>query len=405
VVPQLAITTDTVPGGFVGLAYSQALAATGGTPPYSWSAVSAGGLSVSSDGTISGTPTVAGPVRLNVNVSDAASRLATKAITVNVAAGVAITTTSLPGGTVGTAYSATVQVTGGQSPYVLKISSGNIPTGLTFSSAGLLAGQPTAAGSFTFTVQADDANLINTTRTYTVVIALPSTPRLTVTSSLTTPGPTQQTNIGVTLSGTFPVTITGRLVLTFAPDTVNGADDASIQFASGGRVASFTVPAGSTQATFSLPNLGLQLGSTAGTITITMDQVRANGQDITPSPAPVITIRIPRTGPTITSVTATRRADGFDVTISGFSPSRDMTTGAFHFNAVSGQTLGTTDLTVQLSTLFAAWYNSAASAPYGSLFTMVMPFNTGGASTAIASVSVTLTNSTGSSNTVTATLP
>src|SRR6202042_1601723 len=56
-------TASVLPGGTAGAAYSQTLAATGGVPPYIWS-VSAGapppGLSLSSAGVLSGTPSSGG---------------------------------------------------------------------------------------------------------------------------------------------------------------------------------------------------------------------------------------------------------------------------------------------------------------------------------------------------------
>ena len=59
VVEPLVITTNALPDGTVGTPYSTALGATGGTPPYSWSLVGGslpGGLSLATNGTISGTP-------------------------------------------------------------------------------------------------------------------------------------------------------------------------------------------------------------------------------------------------------------------------------------------------------------------------------------------------------------
>jgi len=59
---------------------------------------------------------------------------------------------SLASGTVGTAYSQQFTATG--SPTITwSVTSGTLPTGLTFSSSGLLSGTPTAtaSGSITFT--------------------------------------------------------------------------------------------------------------------------------------------------------------------------------------------------------------------------------------------------------------
>ena len=80
----LTITTDSpLPQGTVANAYSQTLAASGGTPPYTWS-FSAGSLPSgllyrnASSGAISGTPTTVGNPTFTVRVADSASGVATK---------------------------------------------------------------------------------------------------------------------------------------------------------------------------------------------------------------------------------------------------------------------------------------------------------------------------------------
>jgi hypothetical protein len=73
----LAITTTTLPGGTVGVAYSQSLTATGGTTPYTWSIVAGGlpaGLALNAGtGLISGTPTTPGTSPFTAQVVDSAS--------------------------------------------------------------------------------------------------------------------------------------------------------------------------------------------------------------------------------------------------------------------------------------------------------------------------------------------
>jgi hypothetical protein len=60
----LAVTTSLLPNGMVGSSYSATLAAGGGTPPYTWAVTSGGalpdGLTLSSAGAITGTPTSTG---------------------------------------------------------------------------------------------------------------------------------------------------------------------------------------------------------------------------------------------------------------------------------------------------------------------------------------------------------
>src|SRR5438876_494594 len=83
----LKVGTASLPNASQSVAYSQALTASGGTSPYSWS-VSSGtlptGLSLSSSGTLSGTPTVAGAFPFTVAVKDAASASASASLSINV---------------------------------------------------------------------------------------------------------------------------------------------------------------------------------------------------------------------------------------------------------------------------------------------------------------------------------
>lgn len=87
---------------------------------------------------------------------------------------VQITTTTLPTGYSGTAYSQTIQATGGTGALTFLVLSGAVPPGLTLSSSGTISGTPTAAGSFTFTVRAEDPNGNEADQPYTLAISLPT---------------------------------------------------------------------------------------------------------------------------------------------------------------------------------------------------------------------------------------
>jgi hypothetical protein len=87
----LSIVTSTMPSGTVGSAYSQTMAASGGTPPYSWSLVSGSGnlppgLSLSSGGLVSGSPTTAGTYNFTARVTDTVLVSAEKALSIAVSA-------------------------------------------------------------------------------------------------------------------------------------------------------------------------------------------------------------------------------------------------------------------------------------------------------------------------------
>lgn len=86
----LSVVTSSLPGGTVGASYSQTLTASGGTPGYSWSLLSGslpGGLSLSSGGTISGTPNAAGTFSFTVRVTDQVQATAQKALSIVVSSG------------------------------------------------------------------------------------------------------------------------------------------------------------------------------------------------------------------------------------------------------------------------------------------------------------------------------
>lgn len=75
-----------------------------------------------------------------------------------VASSVAITTTSLPNGTVKTAYSAVIEASGGCTPYKWAIASGALPAGVTAKVSSTttslnLAGAPTTAATYSFVAQ------------------------------------------------------------------------------------------------------------------------------------------------------------------------------------------------------------------------------------------------------------
>lgn len=87
----LSVTTTSLPNGTAGTAYSQSLAATGGTPPYTWGLVQGlgvlpAGLSLSSGGVISGTPTTAGTYNFTVQVTDSANATAQRALSIVIGA-------------------------------------------------------------------------------------------------------------------------------------------------------------------------------------------------------------------------------------------------------------------------------------------------------------------------------
>src|SRR5438477_6536771 len=199
-IPPLQVASSQLPGGTAGSAYSATLSASGGTSPYSWS-VSSGtlptGLSLSSAGTLSGTPTVAGSFPFTVAVKDAASGSASANLSINVVSvpPLQVTSSQLPGGTVGSAYSATLNASGGTSPYSWSLSSGTLPTGLSLSSSGTLSGTPTVAGAFPFTVAVKDAATGSASASLSINVVTAAAPSVSISSPAN----------GATVSGTTTV--------------------------------------------------------------------------------------------------------------------------------------------------------------------------------------------------------
>lgn len=160
IIPALAITTESLPDAIVGESYSHTLQATGGTPPYIWSwtlisGSSPPGLSLSSDGTISGTPLTATEGTFRAVVGDADSNTATRDLRISVLSRIVIETESLPDGDIGVFYSSGFAASGGQgSSLIWSITSGRLPEGLILDSGNIL-GTPTEAGTFDFTIKVE----------------------------------------------------------------------------------------------------------------------------------------------------------------------------------------------------------------------------------------------------------
>ena len=166
-----------------GAPFQHQLSAAGGSGPYAWSLRSGAlpaGLSLHpATGVIAGTPTVAGGFAFVVQATDAQAGWAQKGIAITVTApplpaGFEITTPSLPAGAVASPYQAQVAATGGATPYVWSLASGNLPAGLSLNAGtGAVTGTPTAAGTFSFTVAATDAQSRAAQRVFSIAVSPP----------------------------------------------------------------------------------------------------------------------------------------------------------------------------------------------------------------------------------------
>jgi hypothetical protein len=390
VVAPLVLSTATLAAGGVGKTYSQAMSVTGGTPPYSFTVESGAlptGLSLDpASGTVYGTPTATGSFIFGILLSDKGVQQVHRSFTIAITSPISITSGNL-GGTAGVAYSQTLTASGGTAPYTWSVASGNLPSGLTLnSSTGVISGTPQASGSFVITIGVKDANNIlgGQTVTITITAAAGTAPNATITLTPDTSSPAQQPQVGVTISSAYPADITGTLTLTFQSSV--GGDDQGVRFSNSTRTVSFTITAGSTQASAG----SLLTGTTAGTITLTAS-LQSGGSDITPTPAPSKTVVIATSAPVISSVALQASGASLTVIVTGYSTTRDMVSGLFHLAPQN-------DLTVQLGSAFSTWYGNPTSNATGSQFVLTQQFTVSqGAAASITAVTVTLTNTNGAS--------
>jgi hypothetical protein len=379
--------TSTLPGASLNQPYSQTLTATGGVQPVSWSLTGGNlptGLTLNpSTGAITGTPTVLGPTAFTVQALDSARQTATKSFSITVAPPVTISAADFTT-SVGAAVSQTVTAAGGVPPYafsVSPVSTGSLPGGLQIGAlTGVISGTPNATGIVTVTLRATDnegrtadASITITVNLLPLAIVIPGSP-----------GSGQQPGIGVSIPVPATGDISGTLGLAFA-SSVGGTDD-MVRFSGGSRSITFTITKGNTTA----PNTTVITGTVAGTITLTAS--------VPGSPDVIKTITIAPAVPVISSVALQQVTGGLNVVVTGYSNTREVSSGSFTFTVSSGSTLSQATIPVQLTTAYATWFNNTSSNTTGGLFTLIVPFSvTQGAATAVTKVSVTLTNGQGAS--------
>ena len=190
--PPLSISTTSLPSVSVNQTYSQTLQANGGTPSYAWTVVSGSlppGLSLGgSSGIISGAPSTTGKFAFTVRVSDRSWPQQTVSTSLSISVSnpiqIQISTPSLTGGMVGSSYSRTLAASGGTPAYAWSVAAGSLPTGLSLSSAGVIAGTPTASGSYTFTVAVHDSGNPALSQTAVETISIAPAPLKITTSAL-----------------------------------------------------------------------------------------------------------------------------------------------------------------------------------------------------------------------------
>ncbi len=294
----LGVTTQSLVTAEQGVPYFEQLAATGGTPPYTIWTISGGslppGLSLDpATGTIGGIPTEAGGnySQLRFCVTDSGGHQACSATSLglSVVGALTITTSSLPGATAGTAYSATLQATGGQPaasglvwsiPEAATASGYPLPIWLSLSSGGVLSGTPPSnAISRTFTIPFQVSDSIGGVAVGSLSLALAgsSPPDLTVSTATTPSSGVAGTSINVswTVQNIGSGTATGNWNDSWYLGTTSGGPGALLEsFPEQGPLAA--------NATYS-PNQTLSLPATTTPGSYYLKLVTDSGSSITES--------------------------------------------------------------------------------------------------------------------------
>jgi hypothetical protein len=170
----------------VGRPFSYKIDATGGVRPYNFvlqQGQLAQGLTLNSDGAISGTPAIVGEYPFNLYITDslqlgeptahtAIAHFLFKVIDAP-APQLVIEGPGPPKAIKGIVYSHQFTATGGRTPYQWSVTEGKLPDGLDLSSSGDLQGTPSSSGTFNFTSQVADSARNTAKQSYSIVVVEP----------------------------------------------------------------------------------------------------------------------------------------------------------------------------------------------------------------------------------------
>ncbi len=208
VVPGGAVSfvTTSLPSGRIPGTYNQTIVAANGAPPYDFtvSGTLPNGITLSPSGMLSGTPTQAGTFPITVKVMDQAGQTASWNVSLVIdPPTIDLSASTLSNGQVGEAFSGQMSASGGVGSYTYAVTSGALPAGVTLSTAGVVSGTPTAAGTFNFTVTATDSLNFKGSLPFSVGI---NQPRPVVVDDTATTPANNVVMISVTNNDTGPLT-------------------------------------------------------------------------------------------------------------------------------------------------------------------------------------------------------
>jgi large repetitive protein len=173
----ITVMNPAVNSGVAGAAFSQTFTQSGGTGTITFSLASGtlpAGLTLGTNGVLSGTPTQTGTFPITVKATDSNGCSGTGAsytLTITCQT-ITVTNPAVNSGVAGAAFSQAFTQSGGIGATTFSLASGTLPAGLTLGTNGVLSGTPAQTGTFNITVTATDANgCSGTGATYTLTIA------------------------------------------------------------------------------------------------------------------------------------------------------------------------------------------------------------------------------------------
>lgn len=245
----IVVSPGTLPNMTAGTAFTQALSSTGGAGPYTYALDSGAlpiGLSLASNGVISGTPTQRGGYTFGVRSTDSIGDVTTKGYTGSVQNPTITMSPTTYTIVQGVPTSFQLSVNGGVAPYSYLLELGPaLPPGLTVSASGVVSGTPTTAGSTTPNLRVTDSSTGSgqyfelESPTIIVTATPPSVSIAVAPATVTEDG---ATNLTYTVSRSVALASSTTVNLTASGTATSGSDYT-------GSVTSVVIPGGALSAT------------------------------------------------------------------------------------------------------------------------------------------------------------
>lgn len=160
---RLSLVSTALPTAQKDAPYQHTLQGSGGTGPYRFSVMGSGlpaGVSLSSAGLLSGTPSAAGDFPFRVQVTDSQNGFGEVDLRLMVAVSLgplSVKDSTLAAGQYRDRYASRVEASGGQAPYQFALRSGSLPPGISLARDGSVSGWMLGNGSYEFAVEVRDA--------------------------------------------------------------------------------------------------------------------------------------------------------------------------------------------------------------------------------------------------------